>query len=355
MGVAIGRTTLVILVLAAAPAWAGVPPPPECSGATGVVVVPVGTPYSVTLTGEGSGTLTVGDNGTLPLGATLTPPSGSSGASPFDVLFAWTPGPADAGNSYPIVVSFEDGFTSSGACEFAITVPALVTTSTTSTTGTTTSTVTTTTLSDCGNGMLDLGEECDPPNGEICNNLVDDDGDLLVDCDDPDCAPLSEESCGADCMLVEPCQPIEKDPATIRFDEGGLDSFWIHGRFALQSAMDPTVEGFGVSLSNSNGLIYRATIAPELLRRTNGRYIFRDAGARRGENVTANGVYTAGVRVRKFRGVDYLVFRLRAYADFSAATQSRMATGIVVGNDIGSLTADWTATRDGWRLSQRDY
>jgi hypothetical protein len=203
--------------------------------------------------------------------------------------------------------------------------------------------------------VIDAGEECDPPNGEICNNLVDDDADLLVDCEDPDCAPLSQETCGADCMLVEPCQPIENDPATIRFDDDGLDSFWIHGRFKLQSVMDPSAEGFGVSLSNAGGPVYRATIDPEQFQRANGRYVFRDAGARRGEVPTAGGLYSAGIRLRKFRGIDYLVFRLRAYADFSAATESRMTTGIVVGNDVGSLTADWVATRTGWRLSQRDY
>ncbi len=238
-------------------------------------------------------------------------------------------------------------------------MPAVATTTTKSTTDTSTttetSTTTTTIVSLCGDGDLDAGEECDPPNGEDCNNFVDDDGDMLVDCADPDCEPLSMETCGADCLLVEPCQPIEKDPATIRFDDDGDDAFWIHGRFALQSGMDPSAEGFGVSLSNGNGEIYRATIDAGQLQRANGRYVFRDPGVRRGEAPLAAGLYTAGVRVRKIRGIEYLVFRLRAYTDFSAATESRMTTVIVVGNDVGSLTADWAQTRDGWRLSQRDY
>jgi hypothetical protein len=331
MGSAIGRAALLFLVLVANPAFAGVPPPPECSGASGLIVLPVGTPFTPTLTGTGTGTMTVHDNGTLPPGATLAPPDGTVGVDPFDVLFSFTPTLVNAGNTYNVSIGFEDLFTSQGYCEFSIEVPAVATTSTTVTTVTTstsitTSSTTTTTLSDCGNNVIDAGEECDPPNGETCNNLSDDDGDMLVDCEDPDCAPLSAETCGTDCLLVEPCQPIEKDPARIRLDDNGPDSFWIHGRFALQSTMDPSAEGFGVSLSNANGVVYRAT-----------------------------GLYSAGVRLRKFRGVDYLVFRLRAYADFSAATEARMTTGIVVGNDIGSLTADWVATRDGWRLNQRDY
>lgn len=237
MGARIGRAVLLSLVVVATPAFGGVPPPPECSGASGLIILPVGTPFTPTLTGTGTGTMTVYDNGTLPPGATLAPPSGSSGPDPFDVLFSFTPVLADAGNTYNVSISFEDLFGSPGFCDFSIEVPLVATTTTTTattsttvttvttSTSTTTSSTTTTTLSDCGNSVIDPGEECDPPNGEICNNLDDDDGDMLVDCADPDCEPLSQESCGADCMLVEPCQPIEKDPARIRFDDDGLDSF----------------------------------------------------------------------------------------------------------------------------------
>jgi hypothetical protein len=61
------------------------------------------------------------------------------------------------------------------------------------------------------------------------------------------------------------------------------------------------------------------------------------------------------LRVRKFEGIPYLVFRLRVYADLSAATDPVMTTGIVVGNDVASLTAQWSATASGWRLDARDY
>ena len=235
---AIRRSIIVCLFLAiaAGSASAGVPPPPDCIGPSGSIVVPVGTPYSDTVTGnDGDGlNLTVEDNGTLP--------------------------PA-------------------GVCQFDIEVPALATTTTSSTTTSSTSTTsstTTSTLSNCGDGVLDTGEDCDPPNGEICSNLGDDDDDL--------------------------------------------DAFWIHWRFALKGSMDPSLEGFGVTLSNAGGSIYRATLKPS-----------------------------------QIRGVDYVTFRLRAYADFSAATESIMTTGIVVGNDVGSLTTEWTPTRDGWRRSQSDY
>ncbi len=45
------------------------------------------------------------------------------------------------------------------------------------------------TYATCGNCALDTGEACDPPNREICNNLIDDDGDGQLNCADVDCTP----------------------------------------------------------------------------------------------------------------------------------------------------------------------
>jgi len=58
----------------------------------------------------------------------------------------------------------------------------------------------------CGNGTVDRGEDCDPPDGaacsptcqtlsEDCSNGVDDDGDDQIDCDDPDCASTCVITC----------------------------------------------------------------------------------------------------------------------------------------------------------------
>ena len=69
---------------------------------------------------------------------------------------------------------------------------------------------------DCGDGVINPGEECDDNNriggdgcsatcvsetggGEICDDTVDDDGDGLTDCADPDCSRSSdcnEDDCG---------------------------------------------------------------------------------------------------------------------------------------------------------------
>jgi len=70
-------------------------------------------------------------------------------------------------------------------------------------------------MATCGDGIVNPGEECDDGNAvngdgcsnicllenitptEVCSNLIDDDQDGLVDCDDPDC--VNAAACGATC------------------------------------------------------------------------------------------------------------------------------------------------------------
>jgi hypothetical protein len=220
---------------------------------------------------------------------------------------------------------------------------------------TTTSSTTTTTVPLCGNGVIDAGEDCDPPNAEICNNLIDDDGDMLVDCDDELDCPTGVQTCGANCQFVAGCVDIEKDPAIISFDEGenGLDLLSIHGRFAQQSPTDAEAEGFGLVLTNAGGTIYRGVLADGLVRATSAgrkRWRFRDRLAR-----SEGGFAGVSIRLRVRGGVQYVTFRLKLYGDLSAATEAHMTTQVVIGNDAASVTADWEPTSFGWQLAQRHF
>jgi len=89
-----------------------------------------------------------------------------------------------------------------------------------------------------------------------------------------------------------------------------------------------------------------------VLAKAHGRYFFRSGEVRRSE---VGGIYAAGVRVRKFKGVSYLVFRLRVHGDFSLATLTRRSTGVFVGDNVAELTADWRRNGDGWQLNAKDY
>jgi hypothetical protein len=214
----------------------------------------------------------------------------------------------------------------------------------------------------CGDGNVDPGEQCDPPDVgvEICNNDIDDDGDGRIDCRDTDCAPGQPQHCNGDCELVDPCTKFIRDPAQIKFDvtKDGVDFFKVHGSYHLRQAPDLGSEGFSLSISNANGSVYFAKLVPGELRRKvggKGRYIFWDKGARDGGPGEADGLYRVVVRIRPRNGSLVCAFRVRAYGDFSAATEALMTTQVIAGANAASLTAEWQRTNHGWRLRQRDF
>ena len=89
----------------------------------------------------------------------------------------------------------------------------------------------------CGDGIVSIGEQCDPPDGVYCDancqiiqesqcqNLSDDDGDGLVDCEDPeDCQLLGEcvpgaGPTGSACTVNNDCSANALDPVCINAAE----------------------------------------------------------------------------------------------------------------------------------------
>lgn len=88
----------------------------------------------------------------------------------------------------------------------------------------------------CGDGVVEGAEQCevseDGP-AELCNNGIDDDGDGLLDCWDPDCL-VTRQICTDACTIVteNKCKPILNDPATIcpSPKEPGISNYSIHAR-----------------------------------------------------------------------------------------------------------------------------
>ncbi|MBI5503421.1 MAG: DUF11 domain-containing protein, partial [Deltaproteobacteria bacterium] len=212
----------------------------------------------------------------------------------------------------------------------------------------------------CGDGIVDPGEECEPPDTETCNNGVDDDANGLVDCADPGCAVPGFESCDANCLLTPECLPILNDPAVIRsFDtearsRGRRDYVKIHGRFIPETPADPVIEGFAFSIGNADGEFYRGRLLPlDLEVRAAGsevRWIYKDNTAKLGPGLR-QGLSRVSVRAKLMDGYLNYSFKIVAYGDLSRANRSRMTTQVYIGDDVAYLTADWSGGPGRWRLS----
>jgi len=193
---------------------------------------------------------------------------------------------------------------------------------------------------------------CEPGGAEICNNFADDDGDGLIDCDDSADCPPGGTTCGADCLEVVACQQPTSDPASIRFydHQVSLDRLKMHAQFVPGTLVEPPVDGFSIQINNAAGVVYQAEVlGSDLTIKGNGkRFRFR---SRTPDRRKTSGIYYLVV---KKKAAQY-AFRLRAYADLSAADDPHMTAHVVIGNDGASVTADWTAVRHGWRLRGVDF
>jgi cysteine-rich repeat protein len=195
----------------------------------------------------------------------------------------------------------------------------------------------------CGNGVVDRGEQCDDGNTaggdgcsptcrlqEICGDLTDNDGDGLVDCDDPDCPT---------------CLPIFQDPAKIQFKEKSPDVFDVHGRVVPQASADPRTRGLGIVVTNADGVVYRAFLSPGDLAGSTPSFLwFADRTARHGRGLRA-GIYRMTLRTRR----GHYFFRLRSYGDLSRATLPVMTVQFLLGDETFSSKSEWKRTRTGWK------
>jgi cysteine-rich repeat protein len=235
--------------------------------------------------------------------------------------------------------------------------------------------------SGCGDGIIDPGEECDPPLvplSEICDNGIDDDGDGLVDCRDPDCPAFCEVggnidrnepcmthrdcrvkfgsaascvsvgTCGSECLLENFCLRIDRDPARIRFGDlpERLDLFSGHGRFVVDAERDPTIGGFEMTLSNEHGIIFAARLLPGQMIAKGKGFAYKDKAAK-----TVGGLSLARLKYKIVKGEVNLNFKVKAYGNFSAATEPLMAIRIRVGTQAGFHEAEWELRKKGWMLN----
>ena len=206
----------------------------------------------------------------------------------------------------------------------------------------------------CGNGALDVacGEQCDPPSTEVCDNLLDDDGDGLIDCLDDDCDAIVGPTCSDQCVVVSACKGIGRTKAKIRFAPGSQDQFMLRSQVVVSAAVvNPIVDGFKLLLSNANGPIYRAELLPgDIVFRRPGRYRYIDRTAKAGPG-ERDGLAQVSIMVKEVDGQDMYVFRVKAWNDLSLATLSEMTLQVTGVDDVATLTTGWGQRSNGWRLN----
>jgi hypothetical protein len=222
-------------------------------------------------------------------------------------------------------------------------------------------TATFTPLPPCGNGVIDPGETCDPPdltidplNGQFrcrvdCTRCGDgvaqhmdnetcDDGNTVSGCD-PKHLQIPLDGCLNNCT-----EPICADPARIKF-AGAFSVFDLHGGIEPGSAgatIEPTLVPFTVRLTSPEvpgGVVYETTL-PAGLEGGAGRYRYKNKDAR-----TNGGLARVALVERKGAyGVT-----LRTYGNFDLANV-HMTTHILIGNEEWTVSGLWESMPNGWRL-----
>ena len=207
-----------------------------------------------------------------------------------------------------------------------------------------------------------------PP--EICDNLQDDDCDLLIDCADADCQPArcnnppraacetdADCSSGGTCV----CPDIRKDPSTIRFGPpgAGLDVFASHGHVVPGSSIDVMASQVIWLVTNdaTGEIVYEGTLEPgDLSPNAKGtlfRYLDRDARLGHGVGRRA-GIYRAKLHIT--RGGTSYGYKLQAYGAMAAAAGPRMSIQFYLGAPRRPFVHRdlWTGYSWGWKATGFD-
>lgn len=211
------------------------------------------------------------------------------------------------------------------------------------------------TIGYCGDGILQTGEECDDGNnldgdgctfdcqlGEICLDQIDNDGDGLVDCDDPQCGCL---------QITNVCQHPCPGKITFRTKRPNHDKFGFDASFIPTQLFDPATTTLGVTLTNANGIIWSAMLLPGDLARKGDKWTFKDKTAKTGPGLRG-GIYQLKLKERPDANPQDGLWRvkIRAFADLDLATLADMTVQVIVGNEAFERSATWTQTKKGWRV-----
>jgi hypothetical protein len=183
-----------------------------------------------------------------------------------------------------------------------------------------------------------VGDACDACNGaclttsEVCTDLVDNDGNGLVDCRDPACA-CGAITDGVGTISYRP--PFRKHPHR--------DVFVFQGNVQPATPIDPENEVVAVQVSNADGVIVQGTIPAGTLRHRGHKVVhFHGPGA------SGSTAELVDFEIQAVRG--HFRLRVRFDGDLSRATLPGMMVQWVIGDDVFSNDATWLRTPKGWSL-----
>ena len=211
----------------------------------------------------------------------------------------------------------------------------------------------------CGDGAVQPGngEDCDDGNTldgdgcsstckrqDICANQIDDDGDGLVDCDDAnDCTCLLFNA-----VCKHPC------PAKIVFRPDAPDKFRAQVAFdPTNPNLDPSTIKVGITLTNSNGIVFAATLQPgDMVRKSSRTWKFKDPGAINGHPVRG-GISDVLIVTKPQSGTSEYRINIRVHADLPLTDvvppTQQMTLQVVLGNEAFQKTSTWAEFRNGWK------
>jgi len=209
-----------------------------------------------------------------------------------------------------------------------------------------------------------VGDDCAEPVGEVCANLVDDDGDGLTDCLDPDRTPADTNYvCAPEGRLVPACQPLLDDPARMIFKtRPKLDMVKVVARGVPLTEVDPVADTISLWVANVNGTVYQEVITPGKFipnaKFTAWKYVLKRNGSPMIYNFRIN------KHLNKLTGNTEFILKVTAEGNLDIANPlirtwqtledlQTMTIQISVGDDVFYNTNIWERKNNGWYLADK--
>jgi hypothetical protein len=167
---------------------------------------------------------------------------------------------------------------------------------------------------------------------EICDDQIDNDGDGLIDCLDPQCpaCPPIIDTCHHPCV------------SQIINQNRGLDLLRLQASFKPVTSVDPSTEQFGVLITDINGVVFKSLLPAGTVKRLGRTFVATVRNAK-----TLGGIYK--VKIVTLPDGSYRV-NVKGYAEMTAkANVPNMTVQVLIGNDVSISATTWTQIKVGWR------